>query len=1599
MNKLLLHFLFFLCFALSGFSQEKITYEDAFPNLNFQFPVEIQNANDGSNRLFVVEQQGAIKVFENVPDTNRAILFLDIEDIVSFSSGQEIGLLGLAFHPNYKSNGYFFVYHTQRSSVSGVGVEVVLARYRVDPLNPNSADKLSRLEIFSFDKNQNNSNHNGGKIGFGPDGYLYISVGDGGGGGDPMGNAQNLENIFGSILRIDVDLDNSNPLETNPDLPNGNYEIPTDNPRVGKTGLDELYSWGIRNTWKFSFDGDMLIGADVGQDNYEEINVIVNGGNYGWSRLEGDAIYKSSTTLATKEDVKPIFQYDHSFGDRSITGGYVYNGKSENTLIKGKYIYADYVTGRVWALNIGKGLDSVENTLLFRTNGQYVSSFGLDEDGEMYFSSYGNAAKIFKISGGDEPEDNGPLDVSGIGYWTGITESTNGVINCIFENGDDIYVGGSFTSIGETVVNNLGVYNKKTGWKNTLGNVNGEVKTITMNADNELLIGGTFSNVNGIAANNIALWNGNTWSAMGSGTNGTVAKIAVDSQSKIYVGGAFVNAGGIEVNNIAIWENGWQAIMPNGSLISGLNNEVREIVIDDNDVVYVGGNFDTAGITNTPRIATWNGSEWGTLANGTSGFVEAMALDDSFVYVGGNFNIASGETVNRIARWNLVTKEWETLGNGLSGSVNSIVANNDEVFVAGNFVFASNEKSETIIVNNIAKWSEIGGWQPLGENLQVGTDGVINSILFSAEEEQLYVTGNFSKVGDITSNFFATWSMDYRCPANSIVQEYQVNGVWESGKDVLELDEGDKLVLSILPNTELFTIILPDGEEVKMDYTIDSVNVENEGLYTFKTDKGCEATLELKIIPKPVCDLTSIQPEYQIGDGPWVTITEETLTIAEGLSLGLRLKEIDQDYSITTPQGELIENGLSISAISVEDLGEYVFATTEDCTKTLLVDYCDNESIEPEFKIGEGAWVKNEVTTVVDEGSVVSIGLPVVDDAMYTVTSPSGLVTNGVLVLDSVFKDDEGEYRITMGSGCFTIFTLNVISSTVEVCIDELRNENTELPLPNGIYYEEYLQVEKEEIDTNGFDCSLRIATLQDGRLWERYIVTIDLETLGLVAGDNLRFSLDGKSDGGNARIEVAQDNKPNNWLLGHTFGNEWATYTKTIKVPNDISTLNIWLYSNYATLEKGAALFDNLVVEKILDIEEPGNICENPLGDLRSSLIIEEEKLTAGLDISQGVEIEEVGDCVLEVTNEDENQPWARYTMSINLEDNGLQPGDVLEVTVDGVSLDGNARIEIAQDNLPNIWLLGHTFSNEWTTYEQEIIVPENITTLDIWLFSNYANIAPGTSMFNNLTIQKQEEETVPQPACGDTLTNIYDEIELTNGRLDAGLDTAGNIADSNLGLGCIFEIANSDQNQPWARYSITIDLEANGIGVGDVLEFSIDGKTIEGNARIEVAQNNRPNAWQIGHNFTTEWSTYSGRMTILPLVRTLDIWLFSNYAQGNETGLVQFTNLSVRKVEEDIVLPFKSTLGTDNDAEMPITVYPNPTASWVSVDTSVYDGQELALNLISPNNVILYSRSYDKYRKGTIDVDLSQYQPGVYIISLTTGNGNVHVEKVIKN
>lgn len=329
-------------------------------------PVDIQKAGDGSGRLFIVERPGTIRIFQNgqlLPTP-----FLDITDRV-FSAASEQGLLGLAFHPRYEENGLFFVNYIDANE------NTVIARFRVSS-DPNLADPFSEAQVLYV--RQPYWNHNGGVLAFGPDGYLYLGLGDGGSGGDPQGNGQSLNTLLGKVLRIDVD--HGDP-----------YTIPPDNP-FGS----EIWAYGLRNPWRFSFDartGDLYIG-DVGQDEWEEIDIApagVGGLNFGWNYREGGHPYKGEPPAGVQL-VEPIAEYSHGEGC-SVTGGVVYRGTALPAW-QGIYLYGDYCSGLVWGLLPG-GLGG-NAQILFDTFFN-ISTFGQDEAGEIYLANYGG--EVYRLTG------------------------------------------------------------------------------------------------------------------------------------------------------------------------------------------------------------------------------------------------------------------------------------------------------------------------------------------------------------------------------------------------------------------------------------------------------------------------------------------------------------------------------------------------------------------------------------------------------------------------------------------------------------------------------------------------------------------------------------------------------------------------------------------------------------------------------------------------------------------------------------------------------------------------------------------------------------------------------------------------------------------------------------------------------------------------------------------------------------------------------------------------------------------------------------------------------------------------------------------------
>jgi glucose/arabinose dehydrogenase len=349
-------------------------------------PILLTHTGDGTNRVVVPQQQGQIHLFANQPDVKETKVFLDLSKKVVYKDNQnEEGFLGLAFHPKFKANGQFFVFY----SPNDAPLTTVISRFRTLKDDPTRGDPASEQVLFRL--NRPFWNHDGGTICFGPDGMLYIALGDGGAGNDPFNNAQNLQTLLGKILRVDVDR-----------AENGKqYGIPADNPFVGVSAPGvaankkvplvnpEIYAYGLRNVWRMSFDRatGQFWAADVGQNVWEEINLIEKGGNYGWNLRESKHVFTPSGSGIHSTLIDPIWEYHHDVG-KSITGGHVYRG-SKLPELTGHYLYADYVSGKIWALKYDEKTKTVVANRSIKYDGAPlpIISFGEDEVGEVYFTT------------------------------------------------------------------------------------------------------------------------------------------------------------------------------------------------------------------------------------------------------------------------------------------------------------------------------------------------------------------------------------------------------------------------------------------------------------------------------------------------------------------------------------------------------------------------------------------------------------------------------------------------------------------------------------------------------------------------------------------------------------------------------------------------------------------------------------------------------------------------------------------------------------------------------------------------------------------------------------------------------------------------------------------------------------------------------------------------------------------------------------------------------------------------------------------------------------------------------------------------------------
>ncbi len=345
----------------------------------FTAPLDVQQPNDNSGRLFVVQQDGRIRVIQNGSVVSQP--FLDISSKVTFDS--EMGLLGLAFHPSFAQNRKLYVNYV-RTNAAGQ-IQSLISEFLASAANANIADPASERILLTVDQVGNFGNHKAGQLVFGPDGFLYFGLGDGGGGGDPNGNGQNTNTLLGKMMRIDV----------NSADPGRQYHVPADNPFVAGGGLPEIWAFGFRNPWRFSFDpasGRMFI-ADVGQDAFEEVDIGAKGANFGWNTMEGLHCFNPPSSCNTAGLTMPITEYSHSEGD-AVIGGFFYRGSNVPSL-QGLYVFGDLSSGKIFTLK--ETAPGVWTRSLLTNTGKTISSFGRDQSGELYLVDIGTGT-VFKIT-------------------------------------------------------------------------------------------------------------------------------------------------------------------------------------------------------------------------------------------------------------------------------------------------------------------------------------------------------------------------------------------------------------------------------------------------------------------------------------------------------------------------------------------------------------------------------------------------------------------------------------------------------------------------------------------------------------------------------------------------------------------------------------------------------------------------------------------------------------------------------------------------------------------------------------------------------------------------------------------------------------------------------------------------------------------------------------------------------------------------------------------------------------------------------------------------------------------------------------------------
>ena len=483
-------------------------------------------------------------------------------------------------------------------------------------------------------------------------------------------------------------------------------------------------------------------------------------------------------------------------------------------------------------------------------SGQFISSFGQDSNGEIYFSDYGTDSKIYKIVDGQNTSS--AVEVTGVGFWQEIdTNVINGPVLSI-ENSMDgtIYFGGSFNQVGSLEANNIVKWIPEIGWEALGTGVNGAVNALKLDVNGNLYVGGSFNEVNGISANNIAVWDGINWSNLGSGVEGPILALEINASGDLFAGGIFESVSGTEARNIGSWDgNQWSALIDLGTSQNGTNNEIRALHFDNSGILYVGGNFDEAGGKTANRIATWNNSQWGTLGEGTSGFVQAITSNESDIFLGGNFAVAGNQTVNRITRWDKGSLSFNLIENGLNNNVNALSHDGTFLYAAGSFDVALGI-SQNSVVNNIVRWSVDNGYEALGETIPVGIDTLINALKLTSTEsssDTLIVGGNFSRAGSVNTNNSAIWIPNQLGEEDE--SEIEQIDVYSDYYSDLVVVNG---TLDLNSSFELFDLlgrfVLNEALDYQLTYNVINVSTLRTGVYVARVNSYGESYTKKIII-------------------------------------------------------------------------------------------------------------------------------------------------------------------------------------------------------------------------------------------------------------------------------------------------------------------------------------------------------------------------------------------------------------------------------------------------------------------------------------------------------------------------------------------------------------------------------------------------------------------------------------------------------------------------------------------------------------------------------------------------------------------------------